>query len=165
MTFASGETQQTFTFSAESDEESDAGEQVSIVIGELPDGVVAGTNSQTTISITNRGLVVSPTSLAIEEYLIDDTVGTGTFTVRLSMQPEANVTVSVSSDDTAAAFVSTDTLTFTSQTWDSSQTVTVTAVEDSDGEDEDVTISLTADGYAPASVAVTVEDPDLGTPQ
>ena len=51
--FASRETEKTFDFAATQDEEDDDGERASLTFGTLPDGVTAGTPTETTITITD----------------------------------------------------------------------------------------------------------------
>ena len=58
VTFNSGDTEKTFTFSAIQDSVQDDGESVKLIFGTLPDGVTAGTPSETNFSIT-EGVAVS----------------------------------------------------------------------------------------------------------
>ena len=53
VTFDSGETEQTFTFTATADTVDDDREKVKLSFGTLPAGVTAGTTSETTVSITD----------------------------------------------------------------------------------------------------------------
>ena len=53
VTFNAGDTEKTFSFTAASDSDNDDGESVRISFGTLPDQVSAGTNSGTTVSITD----------------------------------------------------------------------------------------------------------------
>ena len=53
VTFNSGDTEQTFTFTAEQDDDDDANESVLLAFGTLPDGVMPATISTTTVGITN----------------------------------------------------------------------------------------------------------------
>ena len=52
VTFISGDTQKTFTFSATQDSVQDAGESVRLTFGDLPDGVTVGSPAETNLSIT-----------------------------------------------------------------------------------------------------------------
>ena len=71
------------------------------------------------------GVVVSPTSLAIDEG------GTATYTVRLSAPPATgSATVTIAAAGAVGATVDTSTLTFSGTTWNTAQTVTVTATAD-----------------------------------
>ena len=109
-------------------------------------------------------LVISPTSVTVDE---GDTSGLDageTYTVRLATQPSANVAVTITG--TAGTDVSLDTssMTFTANDWDTAQTVRVTAGHDDDADDDEVTLVHTAAGGGYSSVrgtvAVTVDDDD-----
>ena len=166
ITFNSGDTSKTFTFTATQDTLDDDGESVKITFGTLPAGVSAGTTAESTVSITDddgAGVTFSPLSLEIDEG------ATGTYTVVLDSEPTHSVTVtpSISSGDgfsfTPAA------LTFTTVNWRSAQTVTVTGTSDADALDHTGVIShsMTStdsdySGTAP-NVSVTVID-DEETP-
>ena len=109
-------------------------------------------------------LVISPTSVTVDE---GDTSGASagkSYTVRLATQPSANVAVTITG--TAGTDVSLDTssMTFTSDTWNTPQVVRVTAGHDDDADDDEVTLVHTAAGGGYTSVrgtvAVTVDDDD-----
>jgi hypothetical protein len=51
VTFDSGDTSKTFTFTATQDTADDDGERVKLTFGALPSGVTAGTISETVVSI------------------------------------------------------------------------------------------------------------------
>ena len=53
VTFESGETEQSFTFSAEADDVDDDGESVKLGFGTLPAGVTSGATAESTVSITD----------------------------------------------------------------------------------------------------------------
>ena len=53
VTFASGDTEKTFTFAATADEVDDDGESVKLAFGTLPDGVTAGSTAEAVVSITD----------------------------------------------------------------------------------------------------------------
>ena len=81
------------------------------------------------------GIVVSPTSLTIDEGKSKG------YTVKLNSQPTARVTVGVSETSSDISLSSTS-LTFTTSNWGANQTVTVTAAEDnSDYSNESATIT------------------------
>ena len=112
------------------------------------------------------GLTFSATALTVAEGL------SGTYTVKLAVQPSANVTVTIAGWSNTDVTVDTDpgatgnqnTLTFTTTNWDDAKTVTVAAGADDDESDDSVTLTHTAAGgnYASVtgSVAVTVDDDD-----
>ena len=108
------------------------------------------------------GLVVSPTSLTIDEGKSKN------YTVKLNSQPAAGVTVSVT-ETSSDISVSDTSLTFTTSNWGNTQTVTVTAaVDNSDYSNESATITNSATSsdskYNTTSlnrtVGVDVEDDD-----
>ncbi len=169
VTFESGETEQSFTFTAAQDRIDDDGENdgesVKLAFGaSLPNGVREGTTSETTLTIIDddgTGITVSPTTLNMAEGL------SKTYTVVLASQPAANVTVSVTVPSNSDVTVDRRALTFTASNWEAVQTVTVSSVHDFDGTDETVTIThaVTAaasdySGKAVASVTVNVIDND-----
>ena len=61
VTFDSGDTSKTFTFTATQDTEDDDGERVKLTFGALPSGVTAGTISETIVSITDDDLPATVT--------------------------------------------------------------------------------------------------------
>ena len=106
------------------------------------------------------GLTLSSRTLSVTEGR------TGTFTVRLNIQPSAAVALSLMSSNAEAVRVSPASLNFTTDNWGSAQTVTVTGVEDFDATDGAAQINLSASGaseYASqtARVAVEIEDDDI----
>ena len=170
VVFDPGDTEKTFIFSATADDQDDDGESVKLGFGTLPQGVSAGSTSETTVNITDDdgtpGLVVDPAELSISE------AGTGTFSVKLGTLPSASVTVAVASGDTGVATALPASMTFTTGDWSTAQTVTVSGVNDTDADDETVEISLTAtstdpdyegkDGLVNVDVADD-DEPSIGT--
>lgn len=104
-------------------------------------------------------LVLSATSLATTEAETGD--GLPTVTARLNRAPDAPVTVTVASSDTEAVTVAPETLTFTAENATTPQVVTIRGVDDHDMVDGAADVTFTAPGLAPATVAVTVDDPDV----
>ena len=165
VTFRSGDTRKTFTFSGTQDNIDDDGESVLLGFSAtLPNAVTAGTTDETTISINDDdgvGVRVTPTTLTIGEG------GDEEYTVVLNSQPTASVTVTISSSGSSDVSANKQTLTFTDSTWDDRQTVTVSAAHDTDAVDDDATIthSVTStdtdyNGISAGSVGVTVTDDD-----
>ena len=73
VTFNSGETSQTFSFTAVDDTDDDDGESVRLGFGTLPTGVSAGTASTATVSITdNDGDEMSTVGSLLDRYDDDD---------------------------------------------------------------------------------------------
>ena len=166
LKFQSGETENSFTFSATGDDIDDDGESVALGFGALPIGVTAGTTA--TVSIDDNdmaGVTISATSLSIGEG------GNATYTVKLDSQPTGDVTVAITGHaDTDITFsgatVTNDALTFTSDNWNTAQTVTVTAGEDDDAVDEEeATLAHSASGggydeVTAGGVTVKITDDD-----
>ena len=103
------------------------------------------------------GLVISPTSLAVDEG--DD----ASYTVKLATQPTGTVTVAITGHSGTDLTLDTTSLEFTTATWDDPQTVTVTAAEDDDLTDDTATLAHAASGggySVMATLAVTVTDND-----
>ena len=111
-----------------------------------------------TVNDDDRGIVLSPNSLTVDE---GDTTG-ATYTVALAVQPTEEVTVTVTGHSGTDLTLDKTTLTFTTSTWETAQTVTVKADQDDDGADDTVTLTHTASGgeYAgvEAGLSVTVDD-------
>ena len=110
------------------------------------------TNNEFEVNITdNKGISVTPLSLALTELHTEDAIKT--YTLVLKSDPLADVTIKVTSSDATAVMVDTDaaadgdqnTMIFThgtSGTWNDEQTVMVRALNDADAADEvDVRIS------------------------
>ena len=128
-----------------------------------------GSVSQT-LTLTDddeMGVGVSPTRVTVTEAPGDR--HTAGYTVVLTSEPTGPVTLTPVSGDTGIATVSPLSLTFSAGDWDSAQTLTVSGVDDelfNDGE-RMTGISHTVqgggyDGVTVESVAVTVEDDEVG---
>ena len=166
FTTSNWDTAQTVTVKAGQD---DDGSDDSVTLAHTAaGGNYAGTKADLTVTVTDddRGIVLSSTSLSVEEGDADGE----TYTVKLATQPSEDVTVTVSGHDASdlelTGLSATHTLTFTTSNWDTAQTVTVKAGQDDDGSDDSVTLAHTAAGgnYAGASgdLTVTVADDDRG---
>ena len=170
LTFTSGETERSFTFTAVDDEIDDDGESVELTFGTLSERVTASsTSAMTTVTITDddtAGVTIDPTSLMVTE---GDTSGSS-YTVKLDSEPTANVTIEISGHLGTDLTLSNTTLMFTSDTWSQAQAVTVTAAEDLDAAaDPDVTLSHSVmgtgeyQGVTADSVTVTIVENDVPT--
>ena len=170
VTFTSGETERSVTFTAVDDDIDDDGESVELMFGTLPDGVTASsTSATTTVSITDddmAGVTVEPTSLSVTE---GDTSGSS-YTAKLDSEPTANVTIEISGHESTDLSLSTTTLVFTSDNWSQEREITVTAAEDDDAvADPDVTLSHSVmgtgeyQGVTADSVTVTIVENDVST--
>ena len=88
VTFASGDTSKTLNFSVSQDTTADDGESVLLGFGsELPPGVSAGTDSETTVTIIDDDPAVT-VSFAASTYSVDED-DTLTVTLTLSEDPDA----------------------------------------------------------------------------
>ena len=160
VTFDTGQTEQTFTFSATQDPDDDDGESVLLGFGTLPDRVSAGTQNQTTVNIADDdgpGVNLSPLNLNVVQGR------SATYRVTLNTRPTGDVTVTPASDNPDVTFEPA-TLTFMPAAWNSAQNVTVSAPADSAG--QSATISHSASAAMPPSrrhpdvtVTVTVAPP------
>ena len=169
VTFVSGDTSESFTFTATQDVIDDDGEGVKLGFGTMPDPrVSAGTRDEVTVNINDddtADIVLSSTSLTVTE---EDASG-ASYTVALATEPTVDVTVTISGHagtdlNLEGIRLSNDALTFTADNWSRPQTVTVAAGHDDDGVNDDETLTHTAVGgeYAgPTSdLPVTVNDND-----
>ena len=162
VTFNTGDTVQTITFTATQDSLDDDGESVRLGFGMLPSGVSAGT--QATVSITDddgAGVTVSETVLNVGEG------SSATYTIVLASQPTADVIVTINDLSNTDVTADPDNLTFTMSDWSSAQTVTVSAAQDTDAVDETATVthSVTSgdnsyNGAPAPSITVNVTDDD-----
>ena len=114
------------------------------------------------ITVSERpGVSVSAPTVTVTEG------GSGTYTVKLNLQPTSDVVINVTRSGSADVTASPATLTFTPGNWSTAQTVTVAAAEDADAVDDAASIAhavdaaRSADEYdnvSIAGVAVTVTD-------
>ena len=83
VTFLSGETEQTFTFTANTDATDDSGERVRLNFGTLPNNVSSTSPSQAVVSITNR--VPETPVVSLQSATVSTTEGNDiVFTVNIS---------------------------------------------------------------------------------
>ena len=166
VTFESGDTEVTFTFTATEDLVDDDGEWVKVTFGALPAGVSEGTTTEATVSITDNdvsGVTVSETALTVPE---GGTAGE-TYTVVLDSPPTEDVVVTVAGHAGTEVIPNPTSLTFTTSNWNDAHTVTVKAGDDADTLDDTVTLTHMAqstdsnyEGITIDGVAVTVNDDD-----
>ena len=158
VTFDTGQTERTFTFSATQDSDDDDGETVLLGFGTLlPARVSAGTTSETTVSITDDdepGVNVTPQMLRVVQGR------SATYRVTLDTRPTGDVTVTPASDNPDVTFEPA-TLTFMPAAWNSAQSVTVSAPAGSAGQSATISHSATSadaayEGITIPSVTVTV---------
>ncbi|MCY3959972.1 MAG: fibronectin type III domain-containing protein [Chloroflexi bacterium] len=160
VTFTSGETEQTFTFSATSDSVDDDGESVKLGFGgSLPTGVSAGTPATAMVAITDDDDPVVTVSFGQASYSVaegDDL----TVTVTLSADPERTVEIPVSvttMDGATAADYSGVPASVTFQSGDTTETFTFTALQDT-VDDDGESVKLGFGGSLPAGVSAAAPD-------
>ena len=102
LTFATGDTAKTFTFSATADDLDDDDESVKLTFGTLPAGVSAGTPNETTVTITDDDDPAVTASFASATYTVAEG-GTVDVRVTLSADPERSVTIPLSQGPPRAA--------------------------------------------------------------
>ena len=167
VTFNSGETSRSISFSATQDQIDDDGEGIRLGFGTMPDPrVSAGARNELRASIADddtADVVLSPPSLTVEEEH-----GAG-YTVVLATQPTEAVTVTISGQagtdlNLESGRLSNGALTFTPVNWDNPQMVTVEAAHDDDGVSDHVTLTHAAAGgeydNLEVELPVTVNDND-----
>ena len=96
VTFESGDTEKTFTFMGEADDEDDDGESVKLAFGTtLPTGVTAGDTDESTVSITDDDVPSVEVRFGAASYTVAEGASV-TVTVELSADPERSVTIPIS---------------------------------------------------------------------
>ena len=122
----------------------------------LVDGEVSGlTVTPASVTIADddtRGVVVSPTTLDIDEGHSKQ------YTVALQSAPTGTVTIAISVPADADANPSPQSLTFTADNWNQTQTVTVSTEHDDDVTDDVVTVKHSVSGGDYGQHAVTADD-------
>ena len=102
VTFNSGETEKSFTFSATDDTVDDDGESVKLAFGTLPAGASAGANAETIVSITDDDVPSVTVSFGQAAYTVDEG-GTVEVKVTRSADPEREVIVPLTTADQGRA--------------------------------------------------------------
>ena len=152
LTFNSGDTEKTITFTATADDIDDDGESVKLGFGtNMPTGVSKSGTTQAKVNIRDddaAGVTIDPTSLTVLEGR------TNTYTVVLDSQPTQTVTVTVNDPtDNTDVIADPANLAFTPNNWSTAQTVTVTAAQDNNADDEIATITHAVAGYGTVTTA------------
>ena len=169
VTFNSGDTEQTFSFTAVADDVDDDGESVKLTFGTLPTGVTAGTTTSSTVSITDDDVPAGTVSLVLTPATIDEggSSNVSTVTATLATASSADTTVTISApQDAPVTLNSNKTLTIVKGATTSTGEVTITAVNDAvyTG-DREVTVSGAASnevGVAnPEDATLTITDDEV----
>ena len=170
VTFDAGDTEKTFTFSADDDTVDDDDEEVLLGFGtSLPVGVSTGTPATSTVTITDDDDPEVKVSFARSSYTVPEG-GTVTITVELDADPERTVVIPLTHAPRTGA-ESTDysgvpeSVTFDSG--DTSKTFTLSATQDDIDDDSETVLlgfgSSLPDRVAtetPATATVTIDDDD-----
>ena len=133
VTFDSGDTSKSFTFTAAHDTVDDDGESVKLSFGAtLPDGVSAGTTDEATVTITDDDVPSVTVSFGAASYTVAEG-SSRTVTVTLDADPERRVIIPIEADNEGGASGSDysgvpQSVTFNSG--DTSQTFEISATED-----------------------------------
>ena len=145
VTFASGDTEKSITFSAASDSANDDGESVKLGFGTLPTGVSAGSTDETTVSITDDDVPAVTVTFEQGTYTVAEGSSV-TVKVMLSADPERSVTIPITKANQGGASNSDysgvpDNVTFGSG--DTEKTIIFSATQDSvDDDDESVKLGF-----------------------
>ena len=156
VTFDSGETVRSFTFSAAQDAIDDDGELVLLSFSStMPAGITALAPRQTTILIADddsAGVTVDPTVLTIAER------ATSSYSVALDSEPTHDVTVTINSPNETAISTDKSLLNFTASNWHMIQSVVVLANADEDTHDYHGSITHTIESLDDEYVGATSSD-------
>ena len=168
LTFESGETEKSFTFTAIDDTRDDDGESVQLAFGTLPPGVDRGTNSEAVVSITDDDIGVS-----FERMGYETTEGDSVdVKVTLSSPATREVTIPLDADKQGGASDDDytgvrDSITFRSS--DTETSIRFTAVDDEvddDGEKVRLRFGTLPTGLVPGAnveATITITDNDMPT--
>ena len=169
VTFASGETEKSFSFAATDDAVDDDGEKVSLTFGALPAGVNAGTPSAAVVSITDNDDPSVSVSYENSSYSVAEG-GSVSIKVTLSADPERSVTIPISKANqggAAAADYSGVPANVTFASGETEKSFTFTAAQDpvdDDGEKVSLTFGALPAGVSAGSTdetTVSINDDDV----
>ena len=171
LTFNSGETEKSFTFTADHDSVDDDGESVLLSFGTLPTDVSLGINGESTVNITDDDVP----SVTVRYEQASYTVGEGSsvvINVKLSADPERSVTVPINkanqggaTDGDYSGVPANASVTFNSGEME--KMITFAATDDSvDDDDESVLLSFGTlpagvSAGSPATATVNITDDDV----
>ena len=173
LTFNSGDTEKSFTFTAVQDSVDDDGESVLLSFGTLPADVSLGINGESTVNITDDDVP----SVTVRYEQGSYTVGEGSsevIKVILSADPERTVTIPINkanqggaTDGDYSGVPANASVTFNSG--DTEKSITFAATDDSvDDDDESVLLSFGTlpagvSAGSPATATVNITDDDVPT--
>ena len=169
--FAPGDTEQTFTFTADEDTLNDDGESVKLSFGNtLPTGVSAGNTDEAVVTITDDDVPAVRVSFEQSSYRVDEG-SLVTVKVTLNADPERTVTIPITTTDQDGASSSDYSGVPASVTFNADDTevdITFTASSDSDNDDGE-SVKLSFGNTLPTGVSagntdeavVTITDDDV----
>ena len=102
VSFAAGETEKSFTFSATGDTTDDDGESVKLTFGSLPTGIEEGSTDESVVSITDDDVPSVSVSFEMSSYDVSEGDDL-TIKVKLSADPERTVTIPLSTTNQGGA--------------------------------------------------------------
>ena len=152
VTFNSGDTEKSISFSAASDSDNDDGESVKLGFGNLPTGVSAGSTNETVVSITDDDLPSVEVSFEQAAYTVAEGSSV-TVKVKLDAEPERTVTVPLTKANQGGASNSDYSVpaNVTFNGGETEKSITFSASSDSDNDDgESVKLGF---GNLPAGVS------------
>ena len=170
VAFGSGETEQTFTIEAATDEENDDDESITLEFGDLPGGVTPGVPAATTVSIADGNVPAVMVWFGENEYTVAEDGVEVDVTVILSAAPERGVTIplhaSYGGGANADDFVEPPPSSVVFGEDDTAVTFAIAAAQDNvDDDGEGVTLSfgalptlVTAGSPSEATVGITDDD-------
>ena len=170
VTFATGQTSKTITFTAAQDTVDDDGESVLLAFGtSLPTGVTAASPSETTVSIRDDDDPQVTVLFGAATYTAAEG-GTATVTVTLSADPERTVEVPITTTNQGGASAADYSGVPASVTFDAGQTsktITFTAAQDTvDDDGESVLLAFGSSlptgvtAASPSETTVSIRDDD-----
>ena len=168
VSFASGETEKTITFTATHDTDNDDGETVTLGFGMLPDGVTEGVTNETTVAIGDDDFPAVTVSFEHATYVVDEGESVDV-KVKLSADPERTVVIPIGKlflDGVSAVDYSGVPGNVTFESGDTEMSFTFTALDDTvddDGEQLRLTLGplpAGVTGAAPYSALFSITDDD-----
>ena len=161
VSFASGETEKTITFTATHDTDNDDGETVTLGFGMLPDGVTEGVTNETTVAIGDDDFPAVTVSFEHATYVVDEGESVDV-KVKLSADPERTVVIPIGKlflDGVSAVDYSGVPGNVTFESGDTEMSFTFTALDDTvDDDGEQLRLTL---GPLPAGVTGAAPYPAL----
>ena len=161
--FNLGDTEQTFTFTAEEDDENDDGESVRLSFSvNLPPGVTAGTQDETTVTITDDDDPTVTVMFGAPSYAVAEG-SMQTVTITLSADPERTVVIPLTATNQGGTTAADYSGVPQSVTFNSGETAkTFTFAADDDNEDDDgESVRLSFGASLPADVTAGTPDSSI----